>query len=438
MPPGQQRRLTENYRRSGLFEKCEPNRVYRACVVPNDPLYPRQWGMEKIQAEQGWNAATSNNVVVAVIDTGVDYDHPDIGANLWTGPNGEHGYTALSSTITSGGRDDNSHGTHVAGIIGASGNNGLGVVGIAWRTQILSLKFLNSDGFGYTADAALCIDRMIELKLAGHNIRVCNNSWGRPIGSEGFDPVLEDAFNAIANAGILSVCAAGNSFANSDIKPFSPAGLPVDGIISVVASDECDGKAIFSNYGYSTHIMAPGVGILSLSTNGGYQFADGTSMASPHVAGVAAAICGLNGALTVTQVKDILLNPDSLDQTAFVHTSTFGGRLNMGKALSNGLIYAPPNNHRPTLTVFGSTVSLRPGEWTTVSASGTDADGDTLRYTVLVRAASDVLGQEVPTLFLNTNRICLTNLGASAVAVGLEARFTASDGKGGTAVASSL
>ena len=432
MPRGQEKRLSENYRRSGLFEKCESNRVYRSCAVPNDPLYPLLWGMRKIQAEQGWATATSNGVIVAVIDTGVDFDHPDIAANLWTGPGGEHGYTALYGELFPGGRDDFGHGTHVAGIIGAVGNNGLGVVGIAWRTQILSLKFLNSQGYGYTADAALCIDRMIALKLAGHNIRVANNSWG----SSGLDVVLEDAFRAAEEAGILSVCAAGNSFQNTDIAPFSPANLPVESIISVVASDENDGKAAFSNYGdTSTDLLAPGVGIVSLNTNGGYQSLSGTSMASPQVAGVAAAIFGLNGSLTVAQAKNVLLNPDSLDQTAFVHTSTFGGRLNMAKALTNGLIYAPQDNHPPTLTVFGSTRSLRVGESTTVSASASDADGDALRYTVSLRAASDTLGQEFPVRFLNGNTISVTNPGTSAIAIGLEARFTASDGKGGTAFA---
>lgn len=436
--PNQAAAVRENYRKSGLFERCETNRIYRTCVVPNDPLYPQLWGMQKIEAPKAWDVATSNDVVVAVIDTGVDYDHPDIAANLWTGPSGEHGYTAIGGTVAVGGKDDYFHGTHVAGIIGATGNNGIGAPGLNWRTKIASFKFLNSQGNGFTMDAALCIDRMIELKMAGHNIRVSNNSWGRLVNpDEGnkFDPVLEDAFNAAGNAGILSVCAAGNAAVNMDLFPFSPSCLPVEGIVSVIASDQQDEKAGFSNYGDTTaDLAAPGIGILSLSTNGEYATLNGTSMASPHVAGATALIFGVNHSLSVAQVKNILLHPDSLDQTAFVQTSTFGGRLNVGKALNNGLIHAPPNNRPPTITVSGSPLTLRSGESATLTAAGTDPDGDNLRYTVLMRATSDTLGQVYPSVFLPTNRITVTNT-ARAIAIGLEARFSVSDGKGGTAVA---
>lgn len=436
--PEQAAMVRENYRRSGLFERCETNRIYRTCVLPNDPFYPQLWGLHKIDAPRAWDTATRNNVIVAVIDTGVDYDHPDIAANLWSGPAGEHGYTAIGGTIVPGGKDDYSHGSHVAGIIGAVGNNGIGVAGINWGTQIASFKFLNAQGSGFTMDAALCIDKMIDLKLDGHNIRVSNNSWGRPVArdeGEQFDPVLSEAFQAAANAGILSVCAAGNDFVNTDVSPFSPSCLPVDGIISVVASDEMDDKAVFSNYGtLTTDLAAPGVEILSLATNGTYEVFSGTSMASPHVAGVAAAIFGVKPSLTVAQVKNILLHPDSLDQTAFVQTSTFGGRLNAGKALNNGLIYAPPNNRPPTITISANRVFLRSGESVTLSASGMDPDGDALRYTIFLRVTSDTLGQVYPSALVETNRITVTNF-ARAIAIGLEARFGVSDGKGGTALA---
>ncbi len=421
------RSRVDNYRGSGLFERVETNRVYHACLIPNDPLYAQLWGMQKIQSDQAWDTSTSNNVVVAVIDTGVDYDHPDLAGNLWEGPVGEHGYTAQFGNIAAGGKDDHFHGTHVAGILGGVGNNGLGVVGINWQTKIISLKFLAADGFGYTMDAILCFDKMIELKMAGHNIRVCNNSWG---GGD-YDPALEDAFRAAENAGILSACAAGNDFQNSDIKPFYPSSFDVNGIVSVVASDEDDNKPAFSNYGsLTTDLMAPGVGILSLDTNGGYRLLNGTSMAAPHVAGVAATIFGLNPALTVAQAKNVLLNPDSFDQTGFIHTSTFGGRLNAGKALSN--VYAPPNNHPPTIAVHGSPLILGPGQSATLSATGIDPDGDALRYTVFLRVTSDTLGQSIPPVFAATNYITVTN-SASAIALGFEARFGVSDGRGGTA-----
>lgn len=431
LPAGREAEVTRHYTKSALFSRCQKPIRYSVNVTPNDPLYPQLWGLQKIEAARGWDVVTSNSVVVAVIDTGVDYGHPDLLANLWTGPIGEHGYTALGGVISIGGEDDHRHGTHVAGTIGAVGNNGIGVAGINWSTRILSLKFIGAGGFGYSHDAALCIDRMIDLKMEGHNIRVCNNSWG----VSGFvDALLEDAFTAATDAGILSACAAGNDFSNTDIVPHSPSALPVDGIISVLASDENDGKAGFSNYGaVTTDVAAPGVGIVSLALTNGYRELSGTSMASPHVAGVAAALFGLNPSLTVAQCKAVLLHQDSLDQAEFLQTSTFGGRLNMAKALGNAFSHIVTNNHAPVFMPIG-TLTLKTGEHMIIEATATDADGDSLRYSVLLRATSDTLGQPFPVTFAATNRVEVTNFGTSAIAVGLEARFFVSDGKGGTAV----
>lgn len=327
------------YKTSKLFEEVKLDRVYKAQEVPNDALYQQLWNMAKIDAPGGWNKSTTNDVVIAVIDTGVDYNHPDLARNLWIGPNNEHGFTCTNGIIKPGGMDVNGHGSHVAGILGAVGNNGIGVVGINWSTKIMSLQFLDEMGFGSARHAALLIDRMITLKQSGVNIRVANNSWG----TFGQDPFLQSLFEAAGKAGILMVCCAGNHDADTDQFSFVPATFPGDYIMSILASDQNDKKASFSNYGLvTTDVLAPGVDILSTKTNGTYQLNSGTSMATPHIAGAAAMLFQLNPQLTPAQVKGILLQSASLDQTPFTTNVTHGGRLNLNKLFHNPAIIDKP------------------------------------------------------------------------------------------------
>lgn len=357
LPKGQEAKLLRNYQASGLFERVQTQRIYKLHNTPDDPLLQQQWALATIQATNAWDKATSNDVVVAVIDSGIDYLHPDLKDNLWTGPNGQHGYTAVDGVIREGGYDDHLHGTHVAGTIGAMGNNAIGIAGVSWRTRLISFKFITALHGGKTRDAILCIEKMIDLRKSGQNIRVSNNSWGE-YGPE--DLALKDVFLAAEDAGIINVCAAGNDNADIDQRFVSPASFDLDGIVTVLASNSADRKASFSNYGrVTTDLLAPGDGILSCKLNGGYSILSGTSMAAPHVAGALAMAFGQNPNLSVAQAKSILLQPQSCDHIDFTNNVTDGGRLNLRKFWSNPSIVTPPAI--VNITGSGDTITI---SWT--------------------------------------------------------------------------
>lgn len=427
----------QNYKKSKLIKEVEYNQICRITeTIPNDPLYPQLWGMQKIQASLAWDKIVSNNVVVAIIDTGIDFNHEDLKDNLWTGPSGEHGYTASGGIILPGGFDDHYHGTHVAGTIGAIGNNSIGVVGLNWRgIKLLAFKFLSTYGSGTTADAILCIEKMVDLKLAGENIRVSNNSWG----GGGYSEALEEAFKLAENAGILNICAAGNDSLDNDENPFYPASLLSEGIITVLASDESDNRAFFSNYGLiSTDLFAPGYNILSCKIYGGYHSLSGTSMATPHVAGVCALMFGIKPSLTLKQCKNILLDPSSFDFVNFTLNTTFGGRLNASKAIINALLPIPPDNHNPVLTINGTNLVIIPvGNIASMSASGTDIDSNKLNFQIIAKGSHNdswLIGSMVNESLYNrqviTNTISITNLPTGRDYV-LNTRFNLTDGHGG-------
>ena len=267
-------------------------------TVSNDPQAGNLWGMTKIDAQDAWGISTgSKSVVVAVIDTGVDYTHPDLAANIWTNPNAGkdgfvgdvHGYNFVANTGDC--MDDNGHGTHVSGTIAAVGNNGLGVAGVTWSTSIMALKFLNSQGQGYLSDAVRAINyATMERTTYGVNVRVINASWG----GGSFSAAMQSAIQAAGNAGILFVAAAGNSASNNDVTPQYPANYRLPNVISVAASDQNDNLAYFSCYGATTvDIAAPGVSIYSTLPGNRYGALSGTSMATPQVSGRGGA--GLGG-----------------------------------------------------------------------------------------------------------------------------------------------
>ena len=315
---------------------CDPNGILQSDGTPNDQYYSLLWGMQRMSMPSAWDYTTgSSSLIVAIIDTGINYNHPDLAANIWTNTkeipgNGidddgdgviddVHGYNAI--TDSGDPMDDNGHGTHCAGTIGGVGNNGTGVAGINWNVKLLPVKFLSSSGSGSLWDAVKALQYVRKLKDRGEPIVLSSNSWG----GGGYYQTLYDEINASRNSGLLFVAAAGNSGINSDASPQYPAAYDLDNIVSVAAIDSNGAIASFSNYGATTvDIGAPGVGISSTWFDGSYKSLSGTSMATPHVSGALALFKAYSGALTASQLKAVLLN------SALPNSSL------AGKVLSNG------------------------------------------------------------------------------------------------------
>ncbi len=323
--------------------------------VPNDPLFNEQWALNNtgqnggkanahLDALKAWaKTQGSSEVVVAVLDTGVDYNHKDLVSNMWIRPDNVPEYVddELGSFDDSRGfdantnaadpMDDNGHGTHVAGIIGAEGDNGEGIAGINWNVQIMPLKFLGRGGFGSTKNAIEAINYAIDRKKNGVNVRVINASWGSTQRSK----ALEDAIRAAGDAGILFVAAAGNSSTDNDRRGHYPSNYDLPNVVSVAALDRNDLLATFSNYGAKTvHVAAPGREITSTWLNDEYREASGTSMAAPQVSGVAALILASEPNLSMSKVRERLMKSvDPID--TLLGKVVVGGRLNAAKALGN-------------------------------------------------------------------------------------------------------
>jgi thermitase len=321
--------------------------------MPNDPQFTDQWalnnvgqsgGKEKadIDALKAWTKTQgSKDVVVAVLDSGVDYTHVDLRGNMWLRPDNvpEYKDDELGSFDDLHGfdigdnvgdpMDDNGHGTHCAGVIGAEGDNGEGIAGINWHVRIMPLKFLGRSGFGSTKAAIESINYAIDRKKHGVNVRVISASWGSTRSSK----ALGDTIKAAGDAGILFVAAAGNNGTDNDKRPHYPSNYDLPNVISVAALDRNDALASFSNYGIKTvHIAAPGKDILSTWLGDQYREASGTSMATPQVSGVAALIIAANPNISVAKLRERLLKGvDKIDALSGKIAS--GGRLNAAKAL---------------------------------------------------------------------------------------------------------
>ena len=314
------------------IRSIEPDRVVTASALPNDPSFSRLWGLDNrgqtgglanadIDAPAAWDVTTgSRSVVVAVIDTGIDYNHPDLAANVWRNPRETSGdgvdndgngyiddvYGWNFANNTANVFDDNSHGTHVAGTIGAVGNNGSGITGVNWQVSIMGLKFLDSSGSGTTSAAIAALNYATMMRRTyGVNIVATNNSWG----GGGASTALRDAITAGGNAGILCIAAAGNESSNNDSVGSYPANSVGTFGLSVAATDSSNRLASFSNYGATTvQVAAPGVGIYSTTPNNTYASYSGTSMATPHVAGLVALMAAANPQATATQIRSTILS----------------------------------------------------------------------------------------------------------------------------------
>lgn len=292
---------------------CEPEAVLRTEDLPNDSHYDQLWGLDKISAPAAWDETTGGNVIVAVLDTGVDHTHPDLAENMWVNTdeipgngidddgNGYvddiYGYDFYNNDGDP--YDDHSHGTHCAGTIGARGNNTLGVVGVSWNVKIMALKFLAASGAGSTLDAAEAVDYAV-----ANGAKVLSMSFGGHFPST----ALRDALQRASDAGVLLVAAAGNNARDTDVLTHYPSGFDSETILAIAATDQDDNIAWFSNFGATkVDIAAPGVSIYS-TVPGGYAAMSGTSMATPHVAGLAALLSSYDPSLTALELKSKIMN----------------------------------------------------------------------------------------------------------------------------------
>ena len=323
--------------------QATPDFKIQAQSIPNDPSFSSLWGLTNngsqggstsadINIEPAWAIGTTSTFVTAVIDSGIDYTHPDLAANIWINRNevagngiddDRNGYVDDIrgwdfANNDNNPLDDNGHGTHVAGTIGAVGNNGVGVVGVAWQTSIMALKFLDANGSGSLSRAISAINY-----ARVNGAKVINASWG----GGGFSSALQSAITQFVSSGGVFVAAAGNESSNNGTTPSYPANYT--GVISVGASARTDTLASFSNFGTNVDIVAPGQSILSTLPNNRYGTLSGTSMASPHVAGAIALLWSQNPAKSAAQITDALMaNTDNVLRGS---TSQFG-RMNVGKA----------------------------------------------------------------------------------------------------------
>lgn len=343
---------------------AEPNFIYKAISTEtNDSLYDKLWGLTNtgsnepdrngnpsgsvgvagadINAVRAWGLTKgSRNVVIAVIDTGIDYNHPDLRDNIWVNTreiagnnidddnNGYvddvHGWNAQGNNGNP--MDGNAHGTHCAGTIGARHDNGQGVAGVMNNVSLMAVKFLSDSGSGSLADAVEAIDYATKM-----NVDIMSNSWG----GGGFSQTLEDAIKAAKAKGILFVAAAGNDGTNNDSAPHYPSNYQVDNVISVAAHTNQNTLASFSCFGKRTvHVAAPGHNILSSTPNNTYKVFSGTSMATPHVSGVLGLFISLNGRQNVKTVRERLM-ATTVPAGAYRKTTISGGRVDAYNFLTN-------------------------------------------------------------------------------------------------------
>jgi len=323
-------------------------------LLPNDSQFNQLWGLNNtgqtggnanadIDAPEAWEITTgSNNVIVGVMDTGIDYTHPDLAANMWTNKgeipnNGKdddkngyiddyYGYDFYNGDGDPFDDNSNGHGTRIAGIIGAVGNNQTGVTGVNWNVDLMAIKIAGADGTGYTFNIIQALEYATMM-----GVKITNNSWGTSSDVVG----LEKAIELAGKAGMLFVASAGNEAKNIDLQPHYPASYDEDNIITVAATNHQDQFASwFSNYGTkSVDLAAPGVGILTTIPGNQYASQSGTSLAAPYVAGAAALLWSVNPNLTVNQVKSYLL--EGVDQLSSLNGKVLTkGRLNINNSLS--------------------------------------------------------------------------------------------------------
>jgi subtilisin family serine protease len=342
------------YRSNPQVEYAEPDYIVRgdAAGLPGDPRFPEQWGLHNtgqtggtpdadIDAPEAWAIQTGHNgVVVAIIDSGLDYSHPDLAPNVFRNTadcdaDGEdddgNGYAddchGIDTVHDDGDpMDDHGHGTHVAGTIGATGDNALGVTGVSWGVALMACKFLDADLTGTVSGAVACLDYVAGMRARGVNVVATSNSWGVGAPSQ----ALEDA---LAATGVLAVASAGNAAVDTAVVPRFPCNSALSSVVCVAATTDDDTLASFSSYGKTTvDLAAPGFAVLSTWPSSDYRVLSGTSMATPHVTGVVALLHAQFPGLGVTEARCRLLSgADPVSRLA--RRTVTGGRLNAAGAL---------------------------------------------------------------------------------------------------------
>jgi|GEM_PF-1801636 len=342
--PGASEQIVTAWAQRQLVRYIEPNAVRYAAASPNDPLYndAANWGFDQIDAERAWDTSTgSTATVVAVLDTGVDYNHPDLVDNMWQDPEtGAFGFNAVANNDNP--MDDNGHGTFAAGLIGAVGDNLIGLAGVNWTTQLMAVKVLNAAGVGTAAQVIRGANYVTNQKIAGQSISTVHCGFARADFSQG----EFEALQTLGATGVVIVCAAGNESNNNDVNPRYPANYEIPTLISVAASTLEDTLAAFSNFGPQTvDLAAPGVAVLSTRAaqaidppfspyqgDGNYTVHSGTSFSSAFVAGAAALLKVIKPTASAGQVRSAIL--DGVDQVpALAPFVATGGRLNLANSV---------------------------------------------------------------------------------------------------------
>jgi len=353
--------IVKSYENDKNVEYAEPNYLFHILNTPNDPSFSQQWALNQsndcdIDAPEAWNIETGNeDIVIAIIDTGVDWDHPDITDNIWNNTDESVNGTDDDSNSyiddvrgwdfynnDSNPMDDHGHGTHCAGIVSAVGNNSVGISGVCWNCSIMPVKALSNSGSGYADDLANAI-----YYAADNGADIISMSWGGYSESS----LIHTAIDYAYNRGIVLVAAAGNS--NTDRGSY-PAVY--DEVIAVAATNKTDSKASFSNWGLWVDIAAPGVDIYSTYYDDDYCEMSGTSMACPHVSGVAALLLSNNSSLSNIQIKNILKSSvDNVSSDKFIGT----GRINSYQCLLNENIPLAEINRSISTSELSGNVTIR-------------------------------------------------------------------------------
>lgn len=308
----------EKLQQEGVIKSFEEDEMNEQYLQPNDPLLASLYGLDKINVAKVWYAGfTGKGILVAVVDSGIDINHPDLVNNLWNDGSNHHGFNMIDGSFDL--TDESNHGTHVAGTIGASANNNTGIAGVAYGCTIMAIKALSGPrGRGEASNLANAIK-----KAADNDAKVINNSWGPGRADE-----IKKAIEYASLRGCFIVFAAGNL--DEEVTANDAAGNPL--VVSVSATDENDHKADFSNFGELVTVAAPGVAILSTVPGNDYEKLNGTSMAAPHVSGVAALLLSKNPGASPAKLRTAIIN--SCDPFGQPPPNPIGaGRVNALKAI---------------------------------------------------------------------------------------------------------